>query len=401
MKTESPDLVAASLEKSTKIVGVLISSLVSDIVTFVKVAVEADCEREVKQALGRSQREQDDAMARSTQRRDDLKRWTQQASPLARSPDLVYLVRAIFGMDEERSTLSTEKTGCLQTGDIAQIMLDVADGKAVRAPVIAHGQLQYLLRPAMDHIRQLSTPYHDTAENTFTRLVKEQLTATHIAWVPTGSGIRHHTAHFKHWIRIYKDLAQSDIPSRNMTGAERFNQKFADKLNNEVDPRDDWSIGGVAVKNLHKYLDYINPPLDFNLRNAGIDKSAPAVEAGYEWVFKNFRMNNVVHRYCLFVAHIFSLSAPRFSHPPKIPPQLSQDASRIVQHVRQAAWTATGGSKGDKGKKDKLVMTIVSTLFMVAIVDPQSPVRQKKVSMGPWTSKHSKCIPIIRLPWTS
>lgn len=381
----------------------LVNQMVSDIVDFTLVEVGRDADKLVKDAEGNRDKRRE-AIADSARRDRSARTWAKDRFPLAHNPGTVFLVRALRrgevdpGAQSLSSLPGSDETFFLEPPVLARRMLKVAQKtKTAAAPLIKKGQLPYLLPPAWSQFLRIHHGDNEAAGKAFIQGVLDQMLQNRITWVPFKKGQPDGAAaSIAHWTRVASGATSSVIPSDYMTGEEAADATIRRALQSDQNPAAEWSLSGLLIKDCHKYLSRRSPPQEF--ASTHLQMSADASISGqYRWVFTNFRMANIVHRYCLFVAHIFSLSAPNFDHGPRptsggggrgsaSKQPLAED---IMQSVRDAAWLPTTNSRGDSGKTDRVTMAVTAAVFMISALDPESPVFKSEIPMPPWTTKHS------------
>lgn len=152
-----------------------------------------------------------------------------------------------------------------------------------------------------------------------------------------------------------------------------------------------WAIHSMTIADLPSVLHKICIPDDFDLADASLSRNDEGfITATYDWVYSHYDGADPIHLFALMVAHIFSRMAPNLGHP-DMPPSaasLKGNSSAITAIVRRAPWTFDR-RRGVSASQPFIVM--VST-FIIAILDPKSPLRrymsENDNSLGDWSKKH-------------
>ncbi|KAG8220318.1 hypothetical protein J3R82DRAFT_3522 [Butyriboletus roseoflavus] len=159
------------------------------------------------------------------------------------------------------------------------------------------------------------------------------------------------------------------------------------------DSRAPWAFQEVTVQNLHQVLNRSTLPIEWKIDAMTFKSEDKYVKDTYVWVKNNYDMQKPIHQTAILLAIMFSTALPDVLHGAAVPDSLTNNGSPadITTAVRNAEWTSP--PKGRKGFVDRIPFVMMISTFIIAIYEPNSPLRQymneHKGSMGSgWTAKH-------------
>ena len=156
----------------------------------------------------------------------------------------------------------------------------------------------------------------------------------------------------------------------------------------------DWFAGQLTLETLHTVLHKTGLPSDFRTPSPA---SEQYVDDTYSWVRQAYNGTKPLHHFALLVAVIASQLLPRLFMPKDVNKQIFKNASptQVREIYGRMGWV----SKGKKGQSDKTIFVTMITSFIIALYEPDSPLRQHILSAdknglgNAWTKKNCKhCI---------
>jgi len=151
-----------------------------------------------------------------------------------------------------------------------------------------------------------------------------------------------------------------------------------------------WIAKNIKLTTMRSILKRTNLPADFKYHPTG----TAYVDETYDWVKQNYTPTNPIHHLALLVAVIVSSSIIPFHNPPPDVRSLMKGA-KSRREVRNRYLNMAWASKGTRGMTDKSIFVSMITTFIIALYEPQSPLRVYMLAspltgLGPeWTTKYS------------
>jgi hypothetical protein len=154
-----------------------------------------------------------------------------------------------------------------------------------------------------------------------------------------------------------------------------------------------WNAVPIKVSDLHRYLNRQVLPSDFKLPEL---PSAGPVKETYQQVLQTIQLSERLPRLALLVAILFSKLCPNvFTQTSGVDADSSALASTnesAREFLNNLPWSSRLGS-GKKGTRQRSIYIAMVTVYIVAMYDPQSPIRVQHEQSGSfgssWTEKHS------------
>lgn len=155
-----------------------------------------------------------------------------------------------------------------------------------------------------------------------------------------------------------------------------------------------WSIVKVSLTDLKTIFKKQAPPIEFNLNKAVIDRDPTSrwiwIAEHYDWLIKNFSMQNPAHRLCLYAGHIVCALLPSifidktFHFPTKL-----HGKSAVIEALQAAPIDDRINRKGHTSPAPMLLNFLAQT---VGLIHGTSPLRvyvnQNHAFGAGWTAKH-------------
>lgn len=362
-------------------------------------------------ALGDAARSivKDRAKEHGKERKIFLKKWLKLDRPLCYSEndsDETYqtLLQAVVCDREATSSgLPHLKANAMTLTQFANLLIEMSSPvspTAPTAPVLATGSFLPILKDVHRNVLDLSQEQdHEASRSFLSTLLLRALDYLQIRFVPfhLPNGGRHGAPYrkpvFNSWAHLgVKDaarphsLSQVDVdPSSSQEAAEvALVSALAD------DSNADWFTGQLTLETLCTILHKTRLPSDFR-------KPSPAseqyVDDTYAWVRQAYDGTKPLHHLALLVAIIASQFVPTIFMPKGVNKKDFKNAS--PKQVREIYGRMGWVSRGPKGKSDKTIFVAMITSFIIALYEPDSPLRQHiqradKHGLGDaWTYKNS------------
>ncbi|KAI9452141.1 hypothetical protein BJY52DRAFT_1226307 [Lactarius psammicola] len=351
------------------------------------------------------------AISRGNDRESSLKTWLSKDRPLSYGQiDLNHtftsLVKAViadpdlisYGLPNFVEHAMTPTT----FADSLIKMSSPLDPSPPAAPVLSNGSFLPLLKEAHRILLSLSQETHTTQQHAFIRLFfLRAIQLLRIRFVPSHrprsarSGASPRVPVFNSWANLgVKDV--TPIPSLPILPSLPSSSQIAadSALTNALatDANADWSIKEISIPKIHSILHKSSLPDDFATPSL---TNVPYVDDTYAWVKSVYTTSKPLHHLALIVAIIASSFIPNLFPPKNIPKRLFHNANTPSQV--HAVWNTLSWVKRDnkKGMSDRLIFISMFTTFIIALYEPNSPLRlhihaSSKNGLGdPWTNKHT------------
>jgi hypothetical protein len=390
--------VLVTLSIATAVVKHFVNELREFVVTEVneaiKIANDADGSEDIDQVV--------------RSRRDAIRKWVDLGKPfLADLQRTSLLVRALYHHPSEfKHKMQYQKTGhTLRT--LVDHFYIVATSRSSRmiAPLHSRSITAKLLPIAYSAIRAMS-PDADKLKD-----VKDRFNSAFI--------VSFRNAEFQHmpaprvgapsqldhltWIPLVPIPEPTQAFIDRLESGEELTIHPSDRL--ECKRRGSWDTTHFDMNDIGEYIHQETPPTNFNLKHASLptanEKNGYVLET-FQYVFGRFSIQNPIHQLIMMKAIVFSKLAGKARHDKGVPPALMRAKSRgqhpiVNDFVRGTPWTDTGsgGRNSTKGFTDQSPFVVMVTVYAIALLDPESPLRQrmrshKQAIGGELTNKLSK-----------
>jgi hypothetical protein len=159
------------------------------------------------------------------------------------------------------------------------------------------------------------------------------------------------------------------------------------------DSNAEWLVNGISLATLYSVLNKTRLPSDFVSVSDG---NGTYVDATYEWLITIYDGTKLTHHLSLLVAIVASSLLPNLFMTKDYPKSLFSEA-QTKEETRAVYDSLPWVSKQRKGLTEKSIFIAMITTYIVALYEPDSPLRKHmrssaKSGLGnPWTSKHSMC----------
>lgn len=379
---------------------IAITRFIVDVKLLVREGVEAD----TKAALVSHDAVQIEA---AQKRLDNLHLWLASLEPLGYHQDsYIPLLRAINNPGDP-IILPLGRPDAMSSLELAALLYSMAKPTSptrVEAPVYSKGSFLPVLKTALKYIaaRLIGTASLG-AEQDATRILATVLAKHHIhhvPWspppVPNTPGRNSSKPVFNYWRSTGKGVEEGQaaaIQVLEIAEQEHLAVRGVATTAMRLDTTAAWSIDELTIGGLHEYLDKQVFPDDCSIDNASLLPGDSYVTATYNWVGQRLDARNEIHHLGLIIGHMLSKVTPFLAHGP-LPSGLGAargNTQRVTAAVRNEAWITNTSSR--KGCNDSLPFIIMLPVFLIAITDSRSPLRQQMArqneSLGEaWTKKH-------------
>jgi hypothetical protein len=352
----------------------------------------------------------DAAASRGILRESCLKAWLKSDFPLAYGHNggddtFKLLVRAVAADDDEvQCGLPNWNKFACSPSTFVQSLLDMSapvNPSPPRAPVSSTGAFLPVLKIAHESILSLAKDFAPPARQNFLKNVfKIALHTFNVRFFPAhklhsgSAGSPYRKPVFNSWGNIGVRESRPLIPVEGPSAVARVPSvpPATVALNNAIasDCNAEWSASDLTMVTLRDVLNKTSLPVDFG----GVSKAdEPYVDDTYTWVHDRYDGTKPLHHLALLVSVIIASS---------LLPNLFmvQNEARLFRTAkdRDAVREVYDGldwiAKGKKGMSDKRIFVCMFTTFIIALYEPQSPLRRKLDGAGrsglgqPWTAKH-------------
>jgi hypothetical protein len=370
----------------------------------VKVLVREGLEADTRAGLASHDAVEKEA---AQKRLDNLHLWLASLEPLSFEQDAyIPLLRAI-NQPGSPVILPLGRPDAMSTLELAALLYSMAKPtapKRVEAPIYSKGSFLPVLKTALKFIAdRLVGTASVGAEQDTTRILATVLDKHHIHHVPWSSppvpntpGRNSSKPVFNYWRSTGKGVEQGQAAAIQVLDIEEQEElavRDVATTAKRLDTKASWSIDELTIGSLQDYLDKQVFPDDCSIDNASLLTGDNYVTTTYNWVGQRLDARNEIHHLGLIIGHMLSKVTPFLAHGP-LPSHLGSargDTQRVNAAVRNEAWITNTSSR--KGCNDSLPFIIMLPVFLIAITDPRSPLRQQMArqheSLGEaWTKKH-------------
>jgi hypothetical protein len=281
------------------------------------------------------------------------------------------------------------------------------------APVLSNGSFLPLLKLTHKHLITLSDQTQIDAQNSFIHsFLIRAIDHLQIRFIPshkplpstTRSGAPDRIPLYNSWahlgLRDPNSIQSSFIqPSSSQSSPPHPATTLA--LNNALatDCNSEWFLRSTSLINLHTCLHKTSLPRDFPTPSL---TGTHYVDDTYQWVRQSYNGTNPLHHFALLLAIIASYLTPNLFFPKDPNHRSLFSSANSSEQVRTLYNDIPWIFKKTNGMKDKPIFVAMFTTYIIALYEPQSPLRlylstSQKGGLGePWTSKH--CMSFLFLP---
>ena len=347
-------------------------------------------------------------------REKHLERWLAVDRPLSYGPcaevgGFNSLLQAVVSAAKDiEGGLPNWGANAMSPAQFVDLLLDMSapsSPTSPSAPVVKDGSFLPLLKEA--HRSLLSLSLQDTPSNkrafAYNHFFKTVLRLD-IRFVPfhlpqSGSrGAPRRKPVYNSWIQLGRRESRLDLPlppSHPRPSSTQRALAIAHTNALATDSNAHWYAKGISLRNLHTVIDFIRLPSDF--ASIGSTKSK-YINDTYAWVKDVYDGTKPVHHLALVVSIVASSLLPNLFLPqdPDLRARFAEAPS--VSQVRELYNSIPWVSREKKGMKDPSIFVTMFTTFVIALYEPDSPLRKHMGSSArnglgnPWTDKHCACL---------
>ncbi|KAF7782914.1 hypothetical protein Agabi119p4_2290 [Agaricus bisporus var. burnettii] len=349
--------------------------------------------------------------AYASSRQSALNRWKESLEPLSygkeRANTYASLLSSISEDPNGEPPAGTEVTECLSYVDVAKLMLaGTHSSTSVRAPLWKHGACLTALEIAIVEIQHLLNVPIPDSEGIIAGILATTLRDLKVDYVPwhapsrSTRGTTHVVSHL-HWMSIDRTNpfgpqlagnAQHHPASARMTQIQQVavNRALTDRSS-------EWRVP-VNVSHMDGLWEKSVLPLDWNWTNAfmtptGGPPSHAYMRDTYLWAQTTYNKGNWKHHMALVWAILVTTILPNLHVPNSSKDRLRgyTNLGSLNQAIRNLKWEPPESTK--KGLKDRGPFITMVTTYIMALMDPSSPLLTNLGERGgfgdPWTKKHN------------
>ena len=388
-----PDMPASCRATKDILAYVLVEMFVGDVTSLVWKGfgrkIEARCQNE-DPAIQRLGREQKEAYAE----------WLALKHPLARNAARSRagqqnrrgghngweLLKAIAGNEAQisGSRWTTEALG----RELVEVTKPGSSHRA-KAPLVSNG-LFFLALPAAQKrlVKPIGYQSHVDMEEALGAALQKALEAHKVEFVPhheATAGQFHPFAVIQKW---WATVAPARAPSERFTLGEEVLAEARRQ------PREPWDLP-EKIEQIKLFTHKEVLPRDWKLEAAsllGLNKEELYVSETYRWVKECYDGSQELHRMALLWSIMFSWIVPQILVPTgRIRLKQTRSPTEATEAVLKIPWEEPPKSR--KGFKDRLPFVVMVTCTIIALFEPESPLRKRmaanKNELGPaWIRKH-------------
>ncbi|KAH7905349.1 hypothetical protein BJ138DRAFT_1118552 [Hygrophoropsis aurantiaca] len=337
-------------------------------------------------------------------RQGALKKWREHADPFGPNEPYNLLVRASVG-DNIGNGLPLSNQGNKSVTWFADHLYTVANTyKLPQAPFIKGGSAFSVFQVALAEITKVAaykppSKAHRAFVVDVLSDVCDHLKLHFVPWYPNRrdnqSGRSSGVVVSNCWLKVGLASTSSNHPlahsSLSLSESQDRQAAEAAEAAHRGDERAAWQASLYTIQRLPEILNKSKLPLDWNIRNASVNNSEPYVKETYEFVSTHYNGSKPVHQLALICAIVVSRMIPQISQPKGLPPNATGtgDTKTVTDAVRRTQWV----EPNSKGYKDSLPFLVMFSTFIIAMYEPESPLRKYIAghgeALGPsWTDKH-------------
>ena len=272
-------------------------------------------------------------------------------------------------------------------------MTKPGSSRRAKAPLVSNGLL-FLALPAAQNrlVRPSSYQSHADMEEALGAALQKALEAQKVEFVPhhkAAAGQSHPlAADAAWWATVTRPFQVARVPSEGLSLGEEVLAEARRQ------PREPWDLPEM-IEQIKLFTHKEVLPRDWNLEAAslsGVNQEELYVPETYRWVKECYDGSQELHRMALLWSMMFSWILPRILVPAG-GTRLKQTRSptEATEAVLKIPWEEPPKSR--KGFKDRLPFVVMVTCIIIALFEPESPLRKRmaanKNELGPaWTKKH-------------
>lgn len=336
--------------------------------------------------------------------------------PLAYSnTSLPYLIRTVCTQNVGEPHLTQSAIGKQTPAWFADLVLHQSSNVTARRkpPFISGGTARAVFVVAIDEVKKCAQRAAIPEDDISTYIsqaiifVSNHLRISHIPWNKDPQQGHRPSNQVMHnvWVSLGStSTAQPDLRQILLTRTESTHiraLRVSEKLIND-DPSGDWSALSVRLQNFYSILHKSAPPIEFTIKNASLDTTTDPIRDVYNYVFNSYNGTRPLHQLALFSAFVFAGLAPNVYPPKDFQKPVPSSPSLLKSYIRRLDWVSRPPKKG---ASKRACFIVVATVFIIAYLDPASPLRNllntNPEAAGPWHSKHSKTAHVPILPFSN
>ncbi|KAH9022649.1 hypothetical protein EDB85DRAFT_1895171 [Lactarius pseudohatsudake] len=406
-----PGISSPNITRAARIVEIALMAFLDDTKQLVTDGVRGDIALRVSQAQSQNELQTETAYGKKRER--FLKKWLCLERPLSYGQNDICetyesLIQAVVSdpRDIANGLPNWEAHGMTRSNFVA-LLLKMASPSSprtqVQAPILLNGSFLPILKEAHRCLIVLSQEDDMAAQNSFfSKLFLYGIKHLRICFVPSyrpregGRGAPNRKAMFNSWAQLGCMDTQSVQPipqSLSLPSSSQHDAALA--LSNALanDCTAEWFAGTImSLGNLHRFLHKTTLPEDFPTPTPTNEEY---VDSTYPWVKDVYDGTKPLHHLALIVSIVASSFLPRLFMPTTKNLKarfVSANTQLKVRHVyNDIDWVA----RSKKGMTDKRLFVAMITTSIIALYEPDSPLRQhmsgsSKGGLGKaWTDKHT------------
>ena len=400
---------SSSVENRAKLIAdIAFMALFDDTKMLVSEGVRRDMARRILEASSPEVKTLE--ISRAKTREKHLNQWLAMDTPLTYGPSgsagpFHTLLQAVVSADKDiEGGLPNWQSNAMSPADFVALLVNMSSPSSpapLSAPVLKDGSFLPLLKEA--HRALLSLCQHTTPSNQrvyvsnhFSRAVvrlKIHFVPFHLPQSGTRGAPRRKTV-YNSWIQLGRRESRTDLPLPPYQPLLSLSQQAVAAAHSNAlatDSNADWYAKRISLVDLHTILHYIRLPSDFASISGG---KAKYVGDTYSWVRDAYDGTKPAHHLALIVGIVASCLLPSLFLPtdPELKARFAEAAT--VSEVRAIYGSIPWVSREKKGMKDPSIFVTMFTTFIIALYEPNSPLRQHMASSArkglgnPWTDKH-------------
>lgn len=379
-----------------------------DVISLVKAGVEKDISSSVDG--------EEPTELQKKERRKALKSWSEEKHILDHGTPLRLLIRAVVTDPTQIiNGLSGMDTIQISYDDVAKnlwVMYDKSTTGAMKvlAPAITRSSFSSIIIVAIRSLIKYKPSTSIISDAIYVQhLISRSMGLNKIHFLPwypdvPSQGRPLRTPSWNCWAAVNMPANNGcGIQPQYLSGAEAalHASQVAVSRARDADPNADWEACRLPLHKLQTVLDRARLPLDFKLPLP----LSGYVKDTYEYVLMKYDASNPVHKYALLIGIILANCLPGIFFPADTVETIKRAGAdrspdTLVDYCRTSLpWVEKENIKGVTDGRKHLVMF---TVFIIALYDESSPLRQHMVASNtlgnPWTDKHSKSLSAYYIP---
>jgi hypothetical protein len=400
-----------------RILEIAFHAFFEDTKQLVATGVRNDIAQSILQA--NSQEDRHAAAIRGKEREKNLKHWLKLKNPLAyghidKHKTYESLLQAIIRDTQDISHgLPHMLDHAMTPSSFVDLLLQMSHPHFPinpYAPIISNGSFLPALKLAHKHLLTLSrADHHSSSDAWISSMFLRAIKYLDISYAPSHlprtftRGAPCKKAVYNSWTYLgLQDVATSQplpLPSNAPSTSQRAAAvALRTALNNDCNAQ--WTIVPLHLASIKLILNKATLPSDF----ATPSKSdAPYVNDTFHWVKQAYNQSKPLHHLALIVSLMITCLRPQLFLPSDKSIKTLFTHAHTPKQVHQIYNGLPWVVRKTKGMKDERILVAMFTTFIIAIYEPNSPLRQhiasaEKNGLGdPWTQKYSMCFCVFRL----